>query len=75
MRRHHSRLQWLGLREGRTRSPSAQEVLEAAERERSIIAVWFAIKKREAILIGTAYLDDVHPYNGMPIYIAIKMKM
>ena len=41
------------------------------------IAVWLAIKKKkkELILIGIGYLDDIHPYKGMWIYVAIKMKI
>ena len=32
-------------------------------------------KKKEVILIGIGYLDDIHPYKGMWIYVAIKMKI
>ena len=40
------------------------------------IAIWLAIKKKkEGILIGIGYLDDIHPYKGMRIHVAIKMKI
>lgn len=39
-----------------------------------VVAVLFTIKKgNNPGRVG--YLDDVHPYNGMPIDVAVKMKM
>ena len=32
-------------------------------------------KKKEVILIEIGYLDDIHPYKGMWIYVVIKMKI